>query len=1532
MKMKMKIKTKSNNYLKIQQALWLCLYLVACTAFSGDNPVRLERLSTEEGLSQGTVNSLMLDVDGFLWIATDAGLNRYDGNQIISIKGPDELFTDVATINYVFQDSKGLVWINDINSGLYTLDLVTKQYQKILELASLNIPGQQILVTHIVENEQGDLWLAVDDELLYYHRDSGKVDHVFVLDAPTERLEFIRRLYLHKQHIYIASRIGVYALNTSSGKHKRLVHTPFAKPNDNQNNTKSLYVENNELWVGSVEGLFSLPLNNIEAVINGSAAQGKARLRIAERNIWRIVPTKDKVYLATDQGLFSYVGHNDQLTKLWQFSDDAKFDVTDNDIVDLLFDNTGNMWLASRLNGAFYWNTKTTLFKSYYRKKYGLNQLSTNDVWSVAQSDDGNLWVGTQNGLNKIDPDSNKVFNYLLSDDKKSPSTFATINKIIKGKNGILWLANGDETHNLQKFDTASDKIVPMALANQDAEQVMAQIGRGHYLDEQGQMWFMTDKHFYQFDTDKGTVNALPGLEAVVNPETAAKFLGSLPDRPNTMLLSAGGKLWLVDTRNDSAKQIYGKAGSTGLGGIGPSSWVIDKYNILWLAIAGEGLVGLDAATYEVKYSYDQSNKLSNNSIFGAQLDLFGDLWLSSNDGLMRMNVTTHHVELFTIKDGIASNEFNGGPSSTPSVRLQDGRLVYASMLGAQIFDPADFRKQTAVKNAVKFTQIGLLSRPLDLPLTDLSGTELALNYDDIGLEIHFSNMNFSGQSTSRYRYELSGKKSIQYPESSIASIMIPQLQPGDYDFSVVAINPQNGTESLPQSISISVSHALWASPLAYSLYGLLIFCSTIYWWQRNKRHHQTLLAAHNNLLLSEERLKLALKGSKSGVWDWQIERDMMFEPRINEILSHHRLNNMITLADHVALIHPNDQHDFVEHWKLFLASPDHNFECTYRMKNSLDQWLWFHDLGMLAEKDEQGRPSRITGTYTNITETKANEQQAKLFGEAFKQTRDWVVILDDEQKIIAANQSFRDTFGLGTEQALPSGGKIIGINHQKQRNYLKLLSKLKAGEHWQGEELVVNKDGQTTPVIISINAAAGKSNEVPFFIIVLTDITAQKAAENDLRQLANYDSLTGLPNRALLIDRIKHAIEHAHRYQFKMAVFFIDLDRFKQVNDSLGHDMGDQLLVDVARRLTGVLREGDTVARIGGDEFVILLESYHNIDDVTRIAQKIIVEIDLPIHLSKGTVRVSPSIGIALYPEDAQSQTDLLKNADVAMYHAKQAGRNNYQYFTEKMNEQAKLKLNQETKIKQGFANNEFVNFYQPIVDANNNTVKGFELLLRWQSDGSMISPTEFIPVAEDIGLIVKMTQNAIRQGLIDLRYWYDLGYTPYLSINLSVKDLEKTTFVDDVELLIKVSGLPMSAIRFEITESALMVNVDKAIDTMEKLKKMGAILALDDFGTGYSSLKYLKEFPIDIIKIDRSFVKDIGVDINDEAIIDSILAMANSLGMHCIAEGVETLAQLNFLKNKKCALIQGFLFSKPVAKEHTLALLKGPIDISQQ
>ena len=1178
----------------------------------------------------------------------------------------------------------------------------------------------------------------------------------------------------------------------------------------------------------------------------------------------------------------------------------------------MLFDRAGNLWLASRSSGAFYWEPKTSLFKNIHQNAGASNPLSNDSVWSVMQARDNALWIGTNNGLNRLSISDYQLESFLINPDKKALNTESTISQIIQNTGTSLWLATGK---GLMLFDTQINQIRPYLIAKDNDQQLLKEYNWGFSKDTNGRLWFMSEHGFFRFNPVQGTITALDVLNKTLDPALAVTFLGSLPNRPETMLISTAGHLWLYDENQQQLKLVYQVIPNQQQSFVAPDNWAIDKNNILWLPVSGHGLVGLDGDSFEIKYEYNYGKGLPNNSIYGVQVDSQGDLWLSSHAGILHMNNNSRHFEQFTYNNGLAANEFNGGAYA----QLNDGRMVYGSMKGITLFDPEKVKFKSNVINDYKvlITGISLLSRPLAMQLTDMNGNSVQLNHDDVGFKINFSTLNFKRELNTLYRIKLEGEEVINYPETTENNIMFPQLRPGDYTFSVIAINPHSGQQSNLARLSIKVNYAPYLSPIAFFIYGLLVILSYSLWLRRRRAQQAILLQAHQDVLQSEERLQLALEGSGSGEWDWRIEQDRLFELRIQDSLGHTDLSHSISLAQHLELIHPIDKINFSKSWKKFLTTRGENFDCTYRLKTSGGDWQWYRDLGKVVLRNQDGSPERVSGTYTNITETRANQQKVRLFGEAFKQTRDWVIILDHKSRPIAANQSFYDAFEVNERDLFSSFTHTLGIDKNKLRFYNYLLGTIKAGNHWQGEELVVTKQGKQYPSLIKISAISENGVNIDSYVVVLTDISEQKKAEERLRALANYDALTDLPNRLLLQERMNHAFRHADRSGNSLALFFIDLDRFKQVNDSLGHDTGDLVLKEIAKRLKEALRVGDTVARFGGDEFVVLLESCESTDDIRRIAQKLVYEVDRPIQFEFQQIRMSPSIGIALYPDDARIESDLLKYADVAMYHAKEQGGSNFHFYDDSMDQQAKDRLSFENKIKQAFSDNEFVNYYQPIVNVNTGKVEGFELLLRWLSEDGMVSPAEFIPIAEEIGLIIPITLALLERGLDDLKQWQQAGYSSYLSVNLSARHLYQDSLTEEVKSALAKSQISASSLRLEITEGSLVKDHNKSLKIMNELNRLGIKLSLDDFGTGYSSLQYLKKFPIDVIKIDRSFVKEIGFDKKDEAIVDTILHMAKNMEKYCVAEGVESKQQLDYLTERGCHLIQGFLFSKPMPAE---------------
>lgn len=473
-------------------------------------------------------------------------------------------------------------------------------------------------------------------------------------------------------------------------------------------------------------------------------------------------------------------------------------------------------------------------------------------------------------------------------------------------------------------------------------------------------------------------------------------------------------------------------------------------------------------------------------------------------------------------------------------------------------------------------------------------------------------------------------------------------------------------------------------------------------------------------------------------------------------------------------------------------------------------------------------------------------------------------------------------------------------------------------------EEVGMRKNGAHFPLEL-------KTSEVPIgekriVIASARDITAHKEAEQRILYLATHDALTDLPNRNLLQDRLRQAIEQVRRNNGHGAVLFIDLDQFKTINDSLGHYMGDLLLKIVAERLTSGLRSEDTVARQGGDEFIVVLPSVANAQAAGMVAQKLLADLIVPYQFGENDLYASASIGIAIFPDDGEDVDTLLKNSDVAMYHAKESGRNNYQFFAPKMNQAVAETQSLGTALRQALVRDELLLHFQPIVDMAGDKLAGMEALLRWQHpEQGLIPPLKFIPLAEEIGLIAPIGEWVLKSACVQLKAWQNQGYdVPRLAVNLSAKQFRQKTLAETIARILDETGVAARFIELEITESILMENVDEVVDTLHKLKEMGLEISIDDFGTGYSSLSYLKRFPIGKLKIDRSFVHDIATDPDDAAIVTAIIALAHSLQMKVIAEGVEEAVQFAFLSRQGCDQYQGYYFSKPVAASEMVTRLQ--------
>jgi diguanylate cyclase (GGDEF)-like protein/PAS domain S-box-containing protein len=502
----------------------------------------------------------------------------------------------------------------------------------------------------------------------------------------------------------------------------------------------------------------------------------------------------------------------------------------------------------------------------------------------------------------------------------------------------------------------------------------------------------------------------------------------------------------------------------------------------------------------------------------------------------------------------------------------------------------------------------------------------------------------------------------------------------------------------------------------------------------------------------------------------------------------------------------------------------------------------------------------------------------------------------------------------------------VNAVTRKHERNPVELVLQQDESMGMNAETILVRRDGREIAIEDSASPIHDWDGRICGAVVVFHDISATQAMSLKMAHLAQHDFLTGLPNRVLLNDRIAQAIAMARRRGAHLAVLFLDLDNFKNINDSLGHAVGDKLLQSVARRLAGCVRDSDTVSRQGGDEFVILLAEDRRAEDAALAAEKILAAMALPHALGELELHVSTSIGVSVYPADGQDADALIKNADTAMYHAKEKGRNNYQFFRNDMNIRAVERQLIESQLRRALDQQEFVLHYQPKVNLTTGEITGVEALIRWQHpEWGTVLPERFIPVAEDCGLIVPIGRWVLREACLQAQRWENAGIKPVsVAVNISSLEFRRKDFFDSVRAALDDIGLDPHCLQLEITESILMRDVDTSNAILRQFKNFGVQLAVDDFGTGYSSLSYLKQFPIDVLKIDQSFVRDIDPDQPDNGIIVSaVISMGTSLHQRVIAEGVENQRQLDFLRARHCDEAQGYLFSRPLAADKFTALL---------
>jgi len=699
-------------------------------------------------------------------------------------------------------------------------------------------------------------------------------------------------------------------------------------------------------------------------------------------------------------------------------------------------------------------------------------------------------------------------------------------------------------------------------------------------------------------------------------------------------------------------------------------------------------------------------------------------------------------------------------------------------------------------------------------------------------------------------------------------------------------------------------------------------------------RRHRNELLLQADLREREQRLRLALWATGEYYWDldlatWKVSwlpgKVSLPDTPSGQALAPYPDETTVNILD---LIHPEDLPRTRAIFEAYLTGRTRTFKAEFRARRTVAGWRWIRVRGRTVAQDGTGRIVRVAGTALDVSSTYSAENERKIASLVLRSMTEAVAVVDQKFNFVSINPAFLLMTGFGSEEIIGYNMRLLHSREHDFSQYHKINLSIHQTGHWSGELWQRRKNGEEFLCTVEFNTVHSDENFPQLHVAVFNDITRQKNTEQQVHYLTNFDPLTNLPNRALLAERLPLSILNARRRNTKVAVLFLDLDRFRDINEQFGPTAGDNILRVVAQRLQQAVGVRRMVTRLGGDEFAVIVEGFTAPESADEVARQVLAAFDTPLTLDDQLdVTVSFSIGISLYPDHALISNELIKQADTAMYQAKASGRRAFMRYDSKMDLQTQQRVALSGTLRKVLDRSELSLAYQPRLELSTSRISSVEVLLRWfNREHGDIDPAAFIPLAEESGMIMEIGKWVLNEACLTLQEWRRQGMSDVMiSVNVSLMQLLRDDFLEMVQGILARTGTPPGSLELELTESMLMVDIEQAASKLQAFRALGISVAVDDFGTGYSSLAYLRRLPVTTIKIDKSFIKDLASDhVQDAAIATSIILMGHSLGLKVVAEGVETEAQREFLISRGCDEIQGFWLAKPMPAEQARTFIR--------
>lgn len=1226
---------------------------------------RLSYLDTNKGLDQNTINDVYVDTEGFVWLGTDEGLNRFDGIKVLPVLGPN-LELSGNSVFHIFEHSNGLLYLSTLNDGVVSFDRETQKFETVLKKQYAFFEQWIQYADDMLELPNGNMIIALNEEV-YRHNVSTKENTLLfqLPDKERQNDKAIRSVYFYNDILLVGTVDGLLAhkLNTKTTYH---LYDDINYSIDAKNVKYLDSFDGESLLVGSVAGLFSIPLGEISKVVDEGWALSNPKVIDPNRNIWDMaVYDKNKAYVATDIGLYEL--NLDTFEFIYLFQPRKKLELlTGLDIINLALDRHNNVWMGTPKSGAMYWSPSSKLFNNVYNSIFTQNEklLSSNTIWNVHQHDANTVFFATSNGLNKYNLDTGKNDSFYVNKQGSPQYTESEVYSLESFTRQFLWIGTAG---GMRKLDVTTGENVSFENMSKEIQTLFSNFIYDFKIISKDFIWIITVDGLYTVDMMNQIVTRIDTESSGLPILRVSQFLG-IDTRTNSIIIAASTSVWAIEIDTLEINKLHST--KTASQTIYAGSWVRGRDNTIWVSYPSHGIYKLNGDDYTVLDFYNIENHLPSNISYGLMFDNDGDLWFSSHAGIHVLNVTTNNVQSFSFINGLAQSEFN----QNAFAKLADGRFVYGGYMGFSVFNPHKIKLNSKkLSYGTSISEVDLSTRKLLLPLTSLNGQTINLDHDDVGLTLYFSSLDFDVLSQIRFQYRITKDgDTINYPIIETNKISLPLLSPGKHIIEVFTPGTINDEEIA--TLTIIVNYPPFGSPLAYSAYVVLTSLFLAFLFFRQHKIQAVAQQANEKLSLDNKRLKEALLASNTDTWEWDSESQLIRCNRVKSYLKDTGKDiekgtycDAIHIDQYISLIHKSDRENYKRKWHNFISNKDNTFDICYRIPSENGKNIWYRDVGSYFSNDSI---ISVKGTYTTLNSKVAAQEKLKLFGNAYKHTREWVLIFNKEKMLIATNPAFQKAFGLGHQQINTNKQTSLMTEHQELlHRTIKKLSNMKAGQY-QTAESTLTLAGKEITLLSDYNAIADVNNpsDIDYYLIIATNITDQINAQKELQKLANYDALTGLMNQTLLLQMLKQSIHFAKRHNTQLATILIDMDKFEAVNDNFGHMAGDAVLFEVARRLSEKFEEPDSVARLGSDEFVIVLAEISSTKAVDSIVLDLLQAIELPIIFRDQSISVSACAGITLYPNDATNAELLLANANTAMYAAKLKGFNHFSHFTGEM------------------------------------------------------------------------------------------------------------------------------------------------------------------------------------------------------------------------------------------------------------------------